>query len=815
MAIILSVLALCQAPPADLAAFSAARPVWAEGRETEKNLNLVFTATIARPDEGDLALCVTASTVYRAWAGGHFVGYGPARGPHGFYRVDRWPLNAFLEPGQEAELRIEVAGYNVNSYYLLDQPSFLQAEVKAGETVLAATGSGPAAFAATLNAARVQKVQRYSFQRPFIEYYRRSAPELAPLPLAPLEAKVLLPRGVQNPTFRIAHPVSSVASGRIELGVAPDTYWRDRSLVAIGPLLGGYPMSELEVLVSDRFQEIRQVSREDHADAPYETEQRIALGEHETRILRFDHNLSGFIGLTVTCEAPATLALTFDEILREGDVDFRRLGCVNAVVYELTPGTHQLETFDPYTLQYLKLMSLEGVCQISHVFVREYTLPLALKKGRIEVPVPGLGYATPRSAPGPAHFHASDERLNKLFDAGVATFEQNAVDVFMDCPSRERAGWLCDSFFTARVEHALTGLSRVEHNFFQNFLLPESFEHLPKGMLPMCYPADHNDGVFIPNWALWFVIQLDEYARRSGDTATVEGLEAKVMALFDYFAPFRNADGLLEKLQSWVFVEWSKANEFVQDVNYPSNMLYAGALDAAGRLYGRKDLREEAARLREVIRKQSFDGAFFADNALKTGNALEVTKNHSEVCQYFAFYLDVASPETHPDLWRKLQDEFGPARVEKGLYPEVHPANSFVGNMLRFELLSRHGRNKQILDESAEYLLYMAERTGTLWENIHDDASCNHGFASHIVNTLYRDVLGIYAVDTVNKKVSIRFADVELASCEGHRPVPEGVIEVVWHKEGDHYEYSVTVPQGYEVSISTLGDAEFRPSVRL
>ena len=89
----------------------------------------------------------------------------------------------------------------------------------------------------------------------------------------------------------------------------------------------------------------------------------------------------------------------------------------------------------------------------------------------------------------------------------------------------------------------------------------------------MCYPADHYDGVFIPNWALWFVVQLEEYLERSGDRATVEALKERVLDLFEYFEPFRNEKGLLEKLASWVFVEWSKANQFVQDVNFPSNIV--------------------------------------------------------------------------------------------------------------------------------------------------------------------------------------------------------------------------------------------------
>ena len=115
----------------------------------------------------------------------------------------------------------------------------------------------------------------------------------------------------------------------------------------------------------------------------------------------------------------------------------------------------------------------------------------------------------------------------------------------------------------------------------------------------MCYPADHNDGVFIPNWSLWFVVQLEEYLQRSGDRAMVDALRSKVLRLFDYFQPFENDDGLLEKLQGWVFVEWSAANQYVQDVNYPSNMLYAGALSAASRMYRLPELAKKANQIRD------------------------------------------------------------------------------------------------------------------------------------------------------------------------------------------------------------------------
>jgi len=771
--------------------FLQARPVWPRGRTTERNLFVGFTATVDGSTRKPVYLRLTASTLYRAWVNGRFAGYGPARGPHGYFRVDQWDISGFLRPGKNV-IAVEVAGYNVNSYYTIDWPSFLLAEVIAGGgRVLAATGTG-GAFKAHIIKERVKKTQRYSFQRPFSEVYRmaprcdkwRSDPQ-ADLQLAACEEispyKGLLPRRVPYPRFTLRPAVKHLSAGTLRTGVKVTRLWKDRSLTAIGPKLGGYPEKELEVIPSIELQTVETATRRE-IDKPVCPDTVLRLQENSYHILDMGTNLTGFIGAHVSCTEKTRLFFTFDEVLRNNDVDFKRLGCVNIVAYELEPGSYSLESFEPYTFRYLKIMVLQGRCEVSNVYLREYCNPEVWE----------------------AHFAASDPRLNRLFKAGRETYRQNAVDIFMDCPSRERAGWLCDSFFTARTSKDLSGNTKVEKNFLENFLLPERFRHLPEGMLPMCYPADHNDGVFIPNWALWFVVQLEEYLKRSGDRRTVDALRPRVLKLFKYFEKFRNEDGLLEGLQSWVFVEWSAANKFVQDVNYPTNMLYAAALAAAGRMYGLADLTAQAEKIRDVIRRQSFDGDFFVDNAVRKDGKLSVTRNRSEVCQYFAFFFDVATPKTHPGLWRKLVNEFGPRRKETGAYRDVHMANAFVGNMLRLEILSRYGRCRQLLDESVDYLLYMAEETGTLWENVGSYASCNHGFASHIVHTLYRDVLGLYRVDTVKRRIRLRFSDLDLNWCEGRIPTPEGPIALSWVKKGETLTYRLDTPAGYEVTVENL-----------
>ncbi|WP_165220950.1 alpha-L-rhamnosidase-related protein [Aquisphaera insulae] len=770
--------------------FRAARPVWPRGRETEKNLTVGFRATFEPPAQTPVIVRLAGSTRYRVWLNGEHVGYGPARGPHGFFRVDEIDLTRRVRPGRNL-LAVEVAGYNVNSYDVLDQPSFLEAEVVAGPAVLAATGDPARPFDARILPERVQKVQRYSFQRPFSEVYhltpgfdrwRRDADA----PAGDVTCEVQTPRehlarGVALCDFSVRPASQVLALGSFRIGDAPANPWKDRSLTAIGPKLRGYPESELATIPSLELQRVIQTHRLGYCLRPPGV-----LPEHlkagTFRLLDFGVNTTGFLKAKIHCERRARLFLTFDELLtKEGDVDFKRLGCVNIVACELEPGTYDFEAFEPYTFRYLKLMALEGDCVVDRVAVREYAAPTSSQ----------------------VRFEASDPNLNRLFRAGVETFRQNAVDLFMDCPSRERAGWLCDSFFTARTAFDLQGDTRVEANVFENFLRPKSFAHLPGGMLPMCYPADHDDGIFIPNWSLWFVLQLEEYLHRSGDRKTVESLRPRLEALMDYFRRFRNSDGLLEKLESWVFVEWSAANNFVQDVNYPSNMLYASALASMGRMYGRPDLTSQAESIRATIRKQAFDGAFFVDNAIRDKDGkLAATRNRTEVCQYFAFAFDVATPESHPQLWQTLVAEFGPRRKGTKVHSDVHPANAFVGDTLRLELLSRAGLCRQLLDESLEYQLKMAHLTGTLWENDSPTASCDHGFASHGgVHVLFRDVLGIVDVDPVARSARIRFTNLPLEHCEGTRPVPGGTVTLRWRKEDGAIRYRAEVPTGWTTTV--------------
>ena len=793
-----------EAESADAPKFVKAVPVWAAGREKEMNVTLVFVANFDLADAeaaNRIILRSTGSTIMRVRVNGKFAGYGPARGPHGWFRVDEWKIGAFLRPGQNSVV-IEVAGYNSNSYYHLDQPSFLQAEIVDGAgNVLAATSADKSAssFVAVENKTRLQKVQRFSFQRPFIEVYDSGRdPDPNGVELAEQPAVKYLPRRVPQPEFAMIEPKAWGPTGKVTRREKLENPWRDRSLVNIGPKLKGYKLDELEIVLSDEIQRLDTTF--DASAKPLAVDSVYKAGD--AQVVDFGANYCGFFGFELEAASEgAKIAITFDEIATEnGDVNFLRLGTCSAIQWTIpadgAPNQTisfsgkplRLEAFEPHCARYAKIFCLEGSFTLKKFYLREYAYP-AIRE---------------------AAFACADKRLEEIYRAAILTYRENAVDAFTDCPHRERAGWLCDSFFTARTAFDLTGKTDVEQAFFENYQLPEKFEFLPDGMLPMCYPADHNDGIYIPNWSLWFVAELEEYALRSPDRSTINGLRRRVEKLFKFFEKYENSDGLLEKLESWVFVEWSAANNFVQDVNYPSNMLYAAALDAAGRIYGVDAWRSKAAKIRAKIVEQSFDGEFFVDRAVrKEDGTLEILRDRTEVCQYFAFFFKTATPESHPKLWATLLDKFGPNRIKEGGYPEVHKANSFVGNVVRLELLATANRADQLLEESVAYNLYMAERTGTLWENDSPHASCDHGFASHVVRLFHRDVAGIYAVDAVGKKIAIRLPKIDrLAWASATQPVPGGSIKIRWEKKDGKLSYTLETPAGYDVAIDNASGLE-------
>lgn len=692
--------------------FKEAVPVWEKGRGCERNYNLIFHCNVPRSE--NTILCVSASNLYLLFVNGKMIAEGPARAGHGYYRVDEIDISRYLDR-EENTVVIFVNGYCVKSYYLIKQAPFLCAEILSDGEVVKATGSED--FIAVYNSLRVRKVPKYTRQRTFTEAYdvtreccrifQGDNSSFTPVTLVQTEDKRFVERQIPYPSYAYENFASGIIKGSLYL--KPDFKPVQYEILEIETEDKGFFLHELEFNTIDAVEKFSCSGKSN--DVFRVNGDKIPPMSYSVYEMKGEK--TGFIKLDIECSADTNLAITFDEILTDGDVCATR-GCMNTVFWKLEKGKYSLVTAEPYSLKFMKIINTS---EIAAVTVND----AGIIKYEFNCDVDGL--------------NSEDEELNAIYDAAVATFRQNTVDIYMDCPSRERAGWLCDSYFTARAEYYLTGKSFVEKNFLENFIYTDGFVGIPDGMLPMCYPADFRENLYIPQWSIWYVLELEEYLKRSGDTELVTAAKEKIYNLISFFLKYENEDSLLENLESWSFIEWSKTRDFMDGVNYPTNMLYARMLRAAASLYSDNDLLDKSNKIINAIRNQSFFDGFFHDHALrdKDNNLVVQSADITETCQYYAFFMGTATKELYPELWETLVNDFGPDREEKKLWKNIHPSNAFTGYCLRLELLLKAGEREKLLDSIKGFYGYMAEETGTLWEHKGKTASCNHGFASQVL----------------------------------------------------------------------------------
>ena len=336
--------------------FHYARPVWAAGAQLEKNLTIGLHAVVDIQDFEDAVFSITASSCYKVYVNGTFIGFGPSITAHDYFRVDRYDLSEKLKPGINV-LAVVVAGYNVDSYYIPNQSSFVQAELVVDGEVLAATGSSDEENSFTLIASGQKKVDisKYSFQRVFMEEYRL------------------------NPGYN-AWMTETAPDFKIHTGRRSHGRWKPPE---------GIDFVKIRVEETEKKNLLpRGVKYPDYSVRSYSNE---VGGE----IYEFDKIYTGFIVCELEVKKATKLSLVFDEILIDGDIDPKRMGVEPYVRYDLEPGNYTLESFEPYGLKYLKAIIEKGECEIKEVKIRQYA----------------------NSDVSQAYFHTSNTNINRIFEA--------------------------------------------------------------------------------------------------------------------------------------------------------------------------------------------------------------------------------------------------------------------------------------------------------------------------------------------------------------------------------------------------------------
>lgn len=677
--------------------------VWAEGQKNQMNRTFAFVLDLGKKQMGEI--CLSAASCYKVIADGKLMGFGPNRTAHGYARAAVYPFNAQY-------ITVEVQSHFVPNFCWVKREPFFACVLK--------TESGKEYFAEDFNcfalSDRVQKVRRYSFQRGFCETYINEKDRTALYFCKPqnafprvktekAELPHLLPSETLNPALSEIFAEKVIDSGYCKTSTEIAVYV-DRTETLIGTVIEGFKRGEWQDFSTDEISRITYLSGAKSGDYAYET-------------LDFSRIVTGIVEVEIIAGNAGEVFFAFDEILSDEKLKtIKPFRGDTANVFKWTvkkAGIYNLSAFEPYAFRYANVITSAGVK--ANVKVRAYENPEA----------------------GKMLFECDDKKIEQIMEAARHTFAHNAVDLLTDCPSRERAGWLSDSFFSSVAERVFTGDNKVERAFLQNYILADKSGH-PKGMIPRCYPADYyeEDG-FIPNWSLWYILEIYKYFTQYGYDETVEKSRANVEGILNYFVDFENEFGVLEDLKGWIFVEWSAANnsDHINGINVPSNACYYASLLAAAKVYDIKGLKEKAEKIKDYLLKNAYVDGFFVDNLIRNEKGdIIPTENYTETCQYYMFFFKCADKHTHKELFDKMLNEYGKSDSSASggnpVKKQLTPSNMIYGVYMRLELLMREQKRVELLNECVRYFYDMTQKTGTLWENNTASASCDHGFASYV-----------------------------------------------------------------------------------
>jgi alpha-L-rhamnosidase len=239
-------------------------------------------------------------------------------------------------------------------------------------------------------------------------------------------------------------------------------------------------------------------------------------------------------------------------------------------------------------------------------------------------------------------FSADDASLASIWDVGWRTARLDAHDTYMDTPYWERLQYIGDTRIQALISYTVAGDDRLARQAIQAF----NDSRIPDGITQSRYPSSLPQ--LIPTFSLLWVGMVHDFWLYRDDPAFVQAQIPGTRTVLDWYLQHQRADGLLDKLPWWPFVDWAtdfENGEPPQDDNGGSAVItlqfiealrYAAQLEGVyGDAHRAQTYRAAITRATEGLRKLCWNQGFglFADTPAQ--------KHFSQHVNILAVWLDL------------------------------------------------------------------------------------------------------------------------------------------------------------------------------
>jgi Alpha-L-rhamnosidase N-terminal domain./Bacterial alpha-L-rhamnosidase. len=421
-------------------------------------------------------------------------------------------------------------------------------------------------------------------------------------------------------------------------------------------------------------------------------------------------------------------------------------------------------------------------------------------------------------------FSCSDERINRLHEAAVWSFRDNACEIPTDCPHRERAGWTGDWQLYAPTAAFLYDVA----GFSAKWLGDVAIEQWPDGTIANISPhgpAEGPDGPTGPlqgsaGWGDAVVIVPWELYRAYGDERILAELwpnmvrwvgRAERMAATGRH-PGRTGPEAPHERHLWDtgfhWGEWLEPGNEVDDFGAfvagdKSDVATAYLAHSAGLM----------ARIAEVLDKP-VESARYAELAGRVTAAWRTE---------FVAADGTVRPATQANLARALTFGLVPEEAVPNAVAQLvglvraagtHVGTGFLATPFLLPVLAEHGEAdlayELLFQDGPPSWLYMIDRGATTlwerWNGIADDGtpyeSLNHYSKGAVISFLHRHTAGLKPLDPAYRRFRVApLPGGGLTAASAALDSPYGRIESAWQLSGGRLLLDVVVPPGTTAEV--------------
>ena len=367
-------------------------------------------------------------------------------------------------------------------------------------------------------------------------------------------------------------------------------------------------------------------------------------------------------------------------------------------------------------------------------------------------------------------FRSSDDRLNRIFDTAVRTVHLCCQDYLWDGIKRDRLVWMGDT-------HPET--MAILYVFGADSILPESLDYMAAVTPPDKWMNT------IPTYTLWWIRNLAEWYRYTGDRAYLERHADYLEKTFDHVRTGMNA---ANEWRAGVFLDWpTKHNDPAQVAGTQGlALITARETEFLAETLGRSALAEKArglaaklATLRPDPNGAKSAAALLALSGLRTPKEMFAQvlgrDGHANVSTFYGYYMLEAMSVAgeHQRALDTVRDYWG-AMLDVGATSFWEDFNlAWTNNCFRLDELPVPGK-KDIHGDYGEFC-YPGFRH-----------SLCHGWSGGPAPWCINHVLGIRPRDVGCRTIEVKPFLGDLAWAEGAMALPDGrAVKVRVERGGD------------------------------